>query len=84
MILKRLLNLHLSLERTLTNIWSRKAVYKVNFSSILLSAAEGFHLTAKQEGKKELPFSLGQGKLFLYAVLTSNNYDAVKRILELD
>lgn len=80
-VMMALLNPRLSLEHMLTNILLWRAAYKVNFSSILLSNAEGFHLIAK---KNKNPFFLGQGKLFLCAVLTSSNYNIVKRILELD
>lgn len=57
-------------------------VYKFKFSCILLSDAERFRCRAKK--KKKISFSLGQGNLFLLAILTSSNCDIVRRILELD
>lgn len=71
----------------LTNILLSRAVYKVTFRSILLSDAEGFHLIAQ---KKSSFFFSSREVIFmcsthiLCAVLTINNYNTVKIILELD
>lgn len=47
-VLPALLNLHLLLEHPLTNILSQWAVYKINFSSILLSDAKNISLHSKK------------------------------------
>lgn len=63
-VMPALLNPRLSLEHTLTNTLSWRAAYKVNFRSILLSAADGFHLTEKKKLKEKSLFLYVEGSYF--------------------